>query len=121
MVAVALILYNLTARPANARHGWFDWIQLTLAGSALLLNAIALANIVARITDGWTFNRAVVVGGNVILLVNLAVSAWLLVHTVRERAGAVPRLERWQTAFVPVYAVWSLVVVLVLPPLFGLA
>ncbi len=28
-------------------------------------------------------------------------------------------LERWQTAFLPVYAAWAWAVVLVFPPLFG--
>lgn len=120
VVAVGLILYNLTARGADARFGWFDWIQLTLVGSALALDAIALTNIAIRITDGWTFNRAVVLGANVILLVNLAVSAWLLIKLKRGQAGAVRSLETWQTSLIPVYGVWALVVVVALPPLFGL-
>jgi hypothetical protein len=120
VVAVGLILYNLTARGADTRFGWFDWIQLTLVGSALALDAIAFVNIAIRITDGWTFNRAVVLGANVILLVNLVVSAWLLVRLQRGRAGAVRSLETWQTALLPVYGAWALVVVLVLPPVFGL-
>jgi len=28
-------------------------------------------------------------------------------------------LERWQTAFLPVYALWASVVVVVFPPVFG--
>jgi hypothetical protein len=120
IVAVGLILYNLTARLPDAKPTWFDWVQFSLVGSALLLNAVALANIAIRITDGWTFNRTVVVGANLILLVNLAVSALLIVRLVRERSGAVHALERWQTAFLPVYAGWALVVVLILPPVFGL-
>jgi len=120
VVAVGLILYNLTARGADTSPGWFDWIQLTLVASALALDAVALANIAIRITDGWTFNRAVVLGANVILLVNLVVSAWLLVRLIRGRASAVRSLETWQTALIPVYGAWALVVVLVLPPLFGL-
>jgi len=120
VVAIALILYNLTARGADTSPGWFDWIQLTLVGSALALDVVALTNIAIRITDGWTFNRAVVLGANVILFVNLVVSAWLLVRLTRGRASAVRSLESWQTAFIPVYGAWALFVVLVLPPVFGL-
>lgn len=120
VVAVGLILYNLTARGADTSPGWFDWIQLTLVGSALALDAVALTNIAIRITDGWTFNRAVVLGANVILLVNLVVSAWLLVRLMRGRTAAVRELETWQTTLLPVYGAWALVVVLALPPLFGL-
>jgi hypothetical protein len=30
-------------------------------------------------------------------------------------------LERWQTAYLPVYGLWAAVVVCVLPPVFGFA
>ena len=120
VVAIGLILYNLTARGSDASPGWFDAVQLTLVGSALALDIIALTNIAIRITDGWTFNRAVVLGANIILFVNLAVSAWLLVRLMRGRSGAAHSLERWQTSLLPIYGAWALVVVLVLPPLFGL-
>ena len=121
VVAVGLVLYNLTARGHDERAGWFDWLQLALVASALALDALALANIVIRVEDdGWTFNRAVVLGANLILLINLAVSAWLLIRLTRGRAGAVSALERWQTALLPVYGAWALIVVVVLPPVFGL-
>ena len=32
---------------------------------------------------------------------------------------AFPRLERWQTAYLPVFALWAAAVVAVLPPLFA--
>lgn len=121
VVAVALVLYNLTARGSGERAGWFDWVQLGLVASALALDAIALTNILVRIGDGWTFNRTVVLGANLILLVNLAVTGWLLVRLARGRAGLVTALERWQTSLLPVYGTWALVVVVVLPPVFGLA
>jgi hypothetical protein len=120
VVAVGLILYNLTARGTDANPGWFDWIQLALICSALALDAIALANIAVRITDGWTFNRAVVLGANLILLANLAISAWLMTRLIRTRESAARTLESWQTGFLPVYGAWALVVVVALPPLFGL-
>ena len=54
------------------------------------------------------------------LLVNLAWSAWLYFGFWRgHRTFAA--LERWQTAFAPVYAVWLAVVVAVFPPVFGFA
>jgi len=38
----------------------------------------------------------------------------------RSEAGAVLRLERWQTALLPVYGAWVLVVIVALPPAFSL-
>jgi hypothetical protein len=57
-------------------------------------------------------------GMNVILLVNLAWSAVLYVRFLRAR-GSFSALERWQTNYLPVYAIWAAVVVIVFPPLFG--
>jgi hypothetical protein len=57
-------------------------------------------------------------GENVILLVNLAWSAVLYVRFLRGR-GSFTSIERWQTDYLPVYAVWATIVVIVFPPLFG--
>ncbi|MEX1137787.1 MAG: hypothetical protein WEB33_05080 [Bacteroidota bacterium] len=57
-------------------------------------------------------------GVNIILLVNLTWSAVLYVRFLRER-GSFTDLEQWQTSYLPVYAVWGAIVVIVFPPLFG--
>jgi hypothetical protein len=56
----------------------------------------------------------------VILLVNLAWSAVLYVRFLRGRESFTA-LERWQTGYVPVYAVWAAIVVIAFPPVFGYA
>ena len=53
-----------------------------------------------------------------ILLVNMTWSAVLYIRFLRGR-GSFAKLETWQTNYVPVYAVWAAVVVIVFPPLFG--
>jgi hypothetical protein len=57
-------------------------------------------------------------GENLILLVNLAWSAWLYACFLRHR-GSFADLERWQIAYLPVYFVWAALVVVMFPPLFG--
>src|SRR5215203_1716960 len=90
-----------------------------LVVSALLADAIALWAIAARITEfGFTPNRVAALGENVILLVNLAWSAVLYIRFLSGR-GSFTVLEWWQTSYLPVYAVWAAIVVIVFPPLFG--
>jgi hypothetical protein len=92
---------------------------VVLVISALLADAVALWTIAARISEyGFTPNRVAALGENVILLVNLAWSAVLYVRFLRGR-GSFAVLERWQTAYLPVYAVWAAIVVIAFPPLFG--
>jgi hypothetical protein len=78
-----------------------------------------LGAMVARIGDlGLTPNRAAALGLNLVLLINLAGAAWLSLRFLRGRA-AFNRLERWQTSYLPVFAIWTATVVVVLPLLFG--
>jgi hypothetical protein len=89
--------------------------------SALAANGVALAAIAARITEfGSTPNRLAALGMNVVLLVNLAWSAWLYLRFLRGRGSFAP-VERWQTAYLPVYGAWAAVVVIALPLLFRFA
>ena len=57
-------------------------------------------------------------GENIILLVNLAWTAWLYAKFLRHR-GSFADLEKWQIAYLPVYAVWAALVVVLFPPVFG--
>ena len=119
LVVLALLLYSISARDPRAPRGVFDVMQIVLVASALLADAFALWSIAARITDlGFTPNRVAALGVNVILLVNLAWSAVLLVRFLRGR-GSFVSLERWQTNYLPVYAAWAAIVVIVFPPAFG--
>ncbi|SDI09782.1 hypothetical protein SAMN05192558_101638 [Actinokineospora alba] len=119
VVVLGLLLYSISARDPLAPAGVFDKLQLALVLSALAIDVLVLLEITGRITEfGTTPNKAAALGENIILLANLAWSAWLMVGLVRGRTPFAA-LERWQTAYLPVYAVWAWVVVLVFPPLFA--
>jgi len=118
-VVVGLVLYAVSARDPDAPPDFFDRLQLLLVVSALVVDGVALWAIAARITEfGFTPNRVAALGENLILLVNLAGSAWLYANLLRQR-GSFAALERWQVGYLPVYSAWAAVVVVVFPPLFG--
>jgi hypothetical protein len=118
VIVLGLLLYAISARDPSTRPGPFDWLQLALAISATLIDVLVLAAITGRITEyGTTPNKAAALGENVILLTNLAWTAILLLAFVRHRRPF-EHLERWQTRYVAVYAVWAWTVILVFPPLF---
>ena len=119
VVVLGLLLYSVSARDPQSPPGAFDVVQVVLVVSALLADAVALWAIAARITEfGFSPNRVAALGENVILLVNLAWSAVLYMRFLRGR-GSLTDLERWQTDYLPVYAVWAALVVIIFPPLFG--
>ena len=99
----------------------FDRLQVLLVMRALLVDALALAAIAARITEfGFTPNRVAALGENIVLLVNLAWLVRLHARFLRGR-GEFATIERWQMAYLPVYSVWAALVVVVFPPLLGFA
>jgi hypothetical protein len=121
VVVLGLVLYGISAREPSPAPGWMDRIQLAAVLSALLLDAMVLASMAARIGDlGFTPNRVAALGLNLVLLVNLGVTAWLSIRFLT-RQGSFHRLERWQTTYLPVFALWAAAVVVILPPAFGFA
>ncbi len=118
VVVLALVLYGMSARDPSESPGWMDRIQLVAVVSALVLDVMVLGAMIARIGDlGFTPNRTAAVGLNLVLLVNLAGAAWLSARFLTGRTR-LHRLERWQTTYLPVFALWAAAVVVVLPLLF---
>ena len=119
VLVVGLVLYAASARDSQAPPDFFDGLQLLLVASALVVDGVALAAIAARISEfGFTPNRTAALGENLILLVNLAWSAWLYARFLRGR-GSFAALERWQIAYLPVYSVWAALVVAIFPIVFS--
>ena len=119
LVVLGLVLYGMSARDPSTSPDWMDGIQLVAVVSALALDVMVLGAMIARIGElGFSPNRAAALGLNLVLLVNLAGAAWLAARFLLRRSR-LHRLERWQTGYLPVFAVWAAAVVVVLPPLFG--
>ncbi len=88
IVVLGLVLYALSARDPSKQAGVLDVLRLVAIAAALLLDAIVLSSMLARIAEyGLTPNRVVAIGLNLILIVNLAVTAWF-------RCGCSPSARR---------------------------
>ena len=124
LVVLGLVVYGISARDApvvtrGARA--MQIIRLVAVVAAIVLDALVLVSMLARVGElGFTANRVAALGLNILLLVNLVVTAWLIVRVLAGRARPA-RLEQWQTGYLPVFAAWVALVVLVVPPLFGFA
>ena len=119
VVVLGLVLYGMSAREPSTSPQWMDRIQLVAVLGALVLDLMVLGAMIARIGDlGFTPNRTAALGLNLVLLVNLGGAAWLSARFLAGRSGF-HRLERWQTSYLPVFALWAAALIVVLPPLFG--
>ena len=120
-LVLGLLLYAVSARDPKSPPDAFDVLQFVLVVSALVVDLLALAAIGTRISEfGFSPNRVAALGENLILLVNLGWSAWIYGRFLLGR-GSFLALERWQTAYLPVYAVWAGFVAVGFPPLFDYA
>jgi hypothetical protein len=119
VIVLALLLYSISARDSMAPPDLFDIPQLLLVISALLVDILALLAILQRISEfGFSPNKVAALGLNIILIVNLGWSAVLLVRFLMRRSQFV-RLAKWQTAYIPVYAGWAVIVTVIFPMIFN--
>jgi hypothetical protein len=119
VVVFGLLLYSISARDPLEAPGLVDWIHLALVATALLVDVLALWAIGSRISDfGFTPNRVAALGENVVLLVNLAGSAWLYLRFLRG-AGPFSALWTWQTTYLYALAGWAAVVAFIFPIIFA--
>jgi hypothetical protein len=121
VVVFGLLLYSISARDPHARPALLDWTQLTLVGTALVVDLVALWAILSRISEfGFTPNRVAALGENIVLLVNLGGAAVLYAGFLRGRL-AFSRLCGWQTFYLYVLAAWAAIVAFAFPLLFRFA
>ncbi|MFE9575430.1 permease prefix domain 1-containing protein [Nocardia sp. NPDC006044] len=121
VIVLGLLLYAISARDPRLSPDTFDRLQLVLVVSALAVDVVMLAAMLSRIAEfGFTPNKTVALGMNLVLLVNLAWSAWLSFGFVRGRRGFAD-VERWQTRYLPVYGAWAAAVIVALPTIFDFA
>jgi hypothetical protein len=119
IVVFGLLLYSISARDPLAPPSVSDWLTLTLVGTALVVDLLALWAIGSRITDfGWTPNRLSALGMNMVLLANLVGSAFLYTRFLR-RGAPFQRLWQWQVTYLYIIAGWAAFVAFLFPPLFG--
>lgn len=121
LVVLGLVVYGISARDSARGAGAMDAIRLVAIVAAIMLDILVLISMFARVGEfGLSGNRVAALGLNIILLVNLTGTAWLIVRQFTGRRQAV-HLEQWQTGYLPVFAGWVAFVVLVVPPLFRFA
>jgi hypothetical protein len=121
LVVLAMTVLSIAERADQARVAWIDYINVALLVVTLVIDLIALSAIVFRLGSyGFTPNRIVVLGANVVVLAHLAWTCRayaVLVHAKTDAAG----IQRAVAGYLPVYAGWAALVVFVLPFVFGFA
>ncbi len=118
LIVMAMTMISIAERDARDQLRWQDWVHSGLLLLTLLIDLLALSSIAFRLASwGFTPNRLVVLGMNLVLLPHLARLAMGHVAFLRGRSG-MERIHAVAGAWLPVYGLWALLVTVVLPLLF---
>ena len=118
MGVMALILFSI-AEAGKATKNKFSLIVLFgLSALTLIVNAIALSAIVYRINEfGFSANRIAVLGGNLLIFINLVLVSYKLFLTSFKN-GSIEEIEESIAGYLPVYAIWTGLITFLVPLLF---
>ena len=115
---MALILFSLSEISKNTQQKFNQIILFVLSVLAIIVNCIALGSILFRINDfGITPNRLAVLGGDILILLNLLIVSFNLFKVVKGQL-CIEKLETSITLFLPLYFVWTAFVTFGFPILF---
>jgi len=119
LVVLGLCVFSVSERGPKDSSGVIDLMNVALVSVTLVIDVVALAAILFRVTSdgGFTPNRLAVLGANLLAFCHLA---GILYHYMRfiRKTGRFERLENWIVGYLPAYTIWSLVVMVGFPLLF---
>ncbi|WP_424494202.1 hypothetical protein [Salinimicrobium sp. GXAS 041] len=116
---MALIFFSVAESASNENSASGKWILLLLSVATILVNGIALSAILFRIFEGgFTPNRIAVLGSNILMLIHLLILTYQQFEAIKDKEKIV-QIEKSIAAFLPVYLVWVLAVVFLLPFIFN--
>jgi hypothetical protein len=116
---MALIFFSVAESSTKSTSVSDILILVLLSIVTVVVNGIALSAISFRISEwGITPNRVAVLGGNVLMLVHLLIVTVMLFKTITKKS-AITEVGRAIALYVPVYFIWTIVVVFIFPMVFG--
>lgn len=114
---IAVVVFTFSGNSENHRSV-YNKILLLLSIEAMIINSIALSAIVYRLFSfGVSPNRIAVLGANLLLFSNLILITIKLIQFIRNKAAA-ENVESGMTVMLPYYAVWAVIVAVLMPVFF---
>lgn len=118
---MALIFFSVAESVAEKKAGLMTWVLAALSLITLVVNGIALSAIAFRISEwGITPNRLAVLGVNIVMLVHLVMVSWQLILTARGESK-LDQVGLTLVRYLPIYLLWTAIVIFLFPVLFHFA
>ena len=116
---MAIIFFSVAETSKTTKSVAQTWVLLLLSAITIIVNSVALSAILFRISEwGFTPNRAAVLGGNILILINLLLVTAQLFRTLSKKAD-IGSVGRTIAFYLPIYFVWTIIVTFIFPLIFG--
>ncbi len=119
MGVMAIIFFSVAETSKIAKNYTQTWVLFLLSVVTIVVNGVALSAILFRISEwGFSPNRAAVLGGNILILINLLLVTVQFFRVLSKKAdlSAVGKVIAF---YLPIYFGWTIIVTFIFPLVFG--
>ncbi len=117
---MGIIVFSVSGISKNRKQKFNKLILFVLAFITILIDLVALSAIFYRLGEyGITPNRVAVLGSNLLIFGNLVLILFDL-YKVNFRNSEIEKVETTISRYLPVYALWTFLVVFFFPLIFGM-
>ncbi len=116
---MAIILFSVVTNGYGKSNFYSNLLLFTVAILTIIINGIALSAIIFRISEwGFTPNRLVILGSNVLILIHLLQVTYAIFISLKKsnEDSSVPHAI---ASYLPIYAIWALIVTFIFPLIFN--
>ena len=116
---MAIIFFSVAESTKLSKNKIGTILLFMLSVITVILNGIALSAILFRISEwGITPNRLAVLGGNILILINLIIVTYSLLRTLKN-SHEIINVEKSIALFLPIYGLWTILVTFIFPIIFN--
>ena len=116
---MAIIFFSIAETSGTNKSRAEIWVLFLLSLVTIVINGVALSAIIFRISEwGITPNRAAVLGGNILILVNLLLASVQLSRVLSKKTD-ITAVGKAISFYLPVYTIWTIIVTFLFPFIFG--
>jgi hypothetical protein len=118
---MAIVVFAISGLSGDRRIRISEWTLFALAIVTLIIDLVVLSAIVYRLGEyGFTPNRTAVLGSNLLILGNLLLITKDL-YITNFKQGNIKQIEHTLANYLPLYALWTALVVFGFPLIFGVS
>lgn len=115
---MAIIFFSVAEASKTTKSQNEIWILFLLSVVTIIVNGVALSAILFRISEwGATPNRVAVLGGNVLILINLLLVTSQLFRVLLKKADKTV-VGNVIAFYLPIYCLWTIIVTFIFPLIF---